>query len=147
MGLFRNNDLHILSDSEPEISIRTIHILIFCWQPRDFQVVQLDERRAADPTVVLGGRKFESWYVIKGVILKRLGGRITSPPIEIRTRAGKKIPSGAFFSVLFFWFYLPLIDGLIDLLSFIFFFSNLYVFFFFNWSIDLMFYFFFPNLF
>ena len=56
-------------------------------------MVQRDELRAADPTVASGGRKFESRYVIKGVILKRLGGRITSPPIEIRARAGKKIPS------------------------------------------------------
>ena len=58
-------------------------------------MVKRDELRAADPTVASGGRKFESRYVIKGVILKRLGGRITTHPIEIRARAGKKIPSGA----------------------------------------------------
>ena len=55
-------------------------------------MVQRDELRAADPTVAPGGRKFKSRYVIKGVILEWLGGRITSPPIEIRARAGKKIP-------------------------------------------------------
>ena len=57
-------------------------------------MVLRDGLRAADPgshLAVVSSRK--SRYVIKGVILERLGGRITSPPIEIRTRAGKKIPA------------------------------------------------------